>query len=240
MNPVKDYLYAAILCLGKAYPFVTSSIKMKWRYVFLHFLLVFCLLFIPIFSLVIRTQPDQLYSRLFSQDFTNPNFEYHHSEPFNADKINKITPVIYFFNDFVVYADDNIILSAPAEFFDVNESSFAEIFGMLAVYNLYIPTFLLPLLLYACLILLVLQLFFYFLAAVFLGIFRMTSSSFDFGEKTKIAVMSSLPPALLGAAFGFFLPAVHIFLFQMVNLLLLFYLSRKFDKKEKELLLANN
>ena len=236
----KDYLYAAALCLGKPHPFISLAVRIKWRYAILHFMLIVSLLFVPIFVLVVRTQPDQLYERMFSQNLEGAVIERHDTESFSPEKISSFRPVIYAFGDLVVYADPNIVLSAPSELFGDGELSrpFREVFGMIAVYNMYIPQFLLPMLAIAFLILLILQLFFCLVSAAALGAFRMASTRFDFGEKAKIAVMSSLLPALTGAAVGLVLPAVHIILYQMVNLLLLFFLSKRYDKKERELLLS--
>ncbi|MCL2035413.1 MAG: hypothetical protein FWG94_11895 [Oscillospiraceae bacterium] len=236
----KDYLYAAALCLGKPYPFIVLASRIKRRYVILHFMLIFCLLFIPVFTLAVRTQPDQLYTRAFSQGFENAAIIYYNTERFSPEKTTYGRPAVYVFDDFVVYTDPNITLSAPAEFFVSGELSrpFGEVFSMIAVYNMYIPRFLLPILMIAFFILLVLQLFFYLMSAFFLGISRMASTRFDFGERVRIVIMSSLFPALISMAVGFILPAVHIVLFQMVNLLMLFYLSKRYDKKERELFLT--
>ncbi|MCL1819158.1 MAG: hypothetical protein FWG36_00720 [Oscillospiraceae bacterium] len=211
---------------------------MKKRYAFIHFLLIFCLLFIPIFILVLRTQPDELYTRIFFQDFENAVIEDYQTERYSKEVVTNVRPVIYVFSDFVVYADSNMVLSAPSEFFDELPHPFGEVFSMIAVYNMYIPQFLLPLLMIAFFILLVLQLFFYLISAAFLGVARLASTRFTFGGRVKTVIMSSLFPALLCAGIGFILPTVHIVLFQMLNLLLLFYLSKKYDRKERELLLS--
>jgi len=209
--------------------FFESAISIKRSYVVFHFMLVFCFLFIPIFALVVRTQPDELYSRMFSQNFDDAVILHQNQEIFSPEKISQNQPLIYVFADFIVYADSNIVLTAPSEFFspETLHGSFGEVFSMIAMYNMYITSFLLPLLAIAFFILLILQIFFYFMSALFLGIFRLASTSFDFGKKIKIVILSSLFPALLSAAAGFVLPAVHIILFQMINLLLLYFLSKK-------------
>ena len=227
----KNYLYTATLCFGKPQLFFESAISTKRIYVVLHFIIVFCLLFIPIFAMVVRTQPDQLYTRMFSQNFDEAVILQHEWEIFSPEKISQNQPVIYVFTDFIVYADSNIVLTAPSEFFtsEALHGSFGEVFSMVSMYNMYITSFLLPLLAIAFFILLVLQFFFYLMSALFLGIFRMASSKIDFGKRVKIVILSSLFLALISAAAGFFLPAVHIILFQMVNLLLLYVLSKRVD-----------
>jgi len=237
-----NYLHTAALSLGKLYTFIVSSIHMKRRYVILHFMLVFCLLFIPIFTLIVRTQPSELYMRVFSQDFENATVVYHNQEYFSLEKLTDAQPMVHVFDDFVVYADTNIVLSAPSKFFVSGELSqpFGEVFGMIAVYNLYIPHFLLPMILIAFVVLLAIQTFFYLISAAFLGLSRLASTNFSFNERVKIVIMSSLFPALLCTAVGFVIPAVHIALFQMVNLLLLFYISKRFDKTERDFLLSED
>jgi len=238
----KSYLYTAALCFWKPQLFFESAISTKRSYVILHFLLVFCLLYIPIFSVAVRSQPDELYARMFSQDFDDAVFLNYGQETFSPEKINQDQPVIYFFADFTIYADSNIVLSAPSEFFtelfphetlqgsyDRTRPAFGEVFSMIAMYNMYITSFLLPLLAIAFFVLLVLQLFFYIMSVLFLGIFRLASSKIDFGNRVKIVILSSLFPALISMAAGFFLPAVHIILFQMLNLLLMYILSKKVD-----------
>ncbi|MCL2004261.1 MAG: hypothetical protein FWG72_09715 [Oscillospiraceae bacterium] len=210
---------------------------MKRRTVIAHFLLIVCLLYVPVFALVVRTQPAQLYTRLFSQSFEGAAVEYKNTGSFSPEEMDYGQPGILVFGDFVVYADSHIVLSAPAEYFSAGELSrpFEEVFGMIAVYNMYIPQILLPLLSIALLILLVLQLFFCLMSAAFLKTFRLVSKQFQFGENVKIAIMSSSLPALISAAVGFILPAVHIVLFQMATLLVLFSLPKRYDKKEREL-----
>ena len=235
MNP-KDYTYTALLFFWKPYQFIKTAKSIKWRYVILHFILVSILLYIPVFALVVRTQPDQLYSRVYSVDFESAEIRMSASEDFNANLVDNIRPAIYVFKDVVVYIDPMLALSAPAEFFGPAKLAlpFGEIFSMIAVYNLYIVQFLLPMLLIALFVMFVLQLLFYLVFAAFLGLYRLHSTKFPFRENVKIVIMSSLFPALLCTALGFILPAVHIIIFQMVNILLLFYFSKKYDAEEKD------
>ena len=235
----RDYLYAAVLCLGRPYDYINTAKSIKWRHVLLHFMLIFCLLFIPVFTQVARTPPDQIYARMYGLDFENAAVRPYPAENFSAERLDESRPAIYIFDDFTAYVYGGVALSAPSSFFGPDELSrpFGEVFSMLAVYNLYIPQFLLPLLLAVFLILLALQLFFYVTSALFLGLVRLSSRGFPFGERIRIVVLSSLAPSLPCMAAGFFLPAVHIILFQMLNLLLLFHLSKRYDKKERELYL---
>ncbi|MCL2820308.1 MAG: hypothetical protein FWD38_05695 [Oscillospiraceae bacterium] len=236
MNP-KEYIYTAVLFKWKPYEFINAARNIKWRYVILHFVLISCLLYLPLFFHIVRTQPDELYSRVYSGSFENAQILYFQSEDFNSDVIDNTLPAIYVFRDVIVYADPLLALSAPSEFFGPAELAlpFGEIFSMLAVYNLYIPQFLLPMLLIAFGVMFVLQFFFYLVFAAFFGLYRMASTRFPFRDNVKITIMSSFFPALICTALGFILPAVHIILFQLINILILFYFSKRYDKREKEL-----
>ena len=238
----KDYTYTALLFFWKPYEFINTAKSIKWRYVVLHFILVSILMYVPVFALVSRTQPDQLYSRVYSVDFEGAELREFLHEDFNAGTVDNTHPTIYVFKDVVVYVDPILALSAPKEFFGPAELAlpFGEIFSMIAVYNLYIVHFLLPMLVIALLVSLVLQVLFYLVFAAFLGFYRLQSTKFPFRENVKIVIMSSLFPALLCTALGFILPAVHIIIFQMVNILLLFYFSKKYDTKEKEFITSES
>jgi len=167
MNP-KDYANTALLFMGKPYQFINTARIIKWRYLFLHFILVSILMYIPVFALVIRTQPDQLYSRVFSVELENAKVLFHPEVDFDPALVDDTEPMIYVFNDVAVYIDPMLALSAPAEFFGPAElsRSFGEIFSMIAVYNLYIPQFLLPMLLIALFVLLILQIVFYLILLI--------------------------------------------------------------------------
>lgn len=226
--------------MGKPYLFFKLAVSIKKRYVFFHFIVISCLLSIPIFVLLISAQPDQLYQRMFPVSMEHAVIEYYDTEYGMPQEIADGWFGVYVFDDLVIYADSNIVLSAPREFFISGELSrpIGEIFSMIAVYNMYIPHFLLPLIIVALVILFVLQLFFYLFSAAFLGLSRLASTRFGYGKRAKIVVMGSLIPALICVAVGFFLPAVHIVLFQIINLLLMFHLSKRYDKDEREHLLA--
>ncbi|MEG2404353.1 MAG: hypothetical protein RSC01_05475 [Oscillospiraceae bacterium] len=235
----KEYLKASSLCFGKAYDFFNLAVCIKWRYIFFHFMLILCLLFIPLFVSSIKTQPDQLYERMLSLSFDNANINYCKNEKFSSETINNNSNTIFVFKDYTVYSDASFLLSAPTNlvFDSEQEYSFREAFSRIAMYNMYIPQVLLPVLLIAFFITFILQLFFYLISAIAIGVFRLTATRFEFSKKVKIVILSSLFPALLSMILGLFLPAVHIVVFQLLNLLLIFFLFRKSDKKHQEELL---
>jgi len=238
----KEYLYTAVVCFGRVIDFFGLAAGIRLRYVIVHFLVIVSLLFIPIFALVVRTQPDQLYERMFSQSFEDARVEYRDSEEFAAEKIDTGQPGIYVFNDYIAYADSNIVLAAPGELFALDDISleFGEIFSMIAMYNMYLTQFMLPVLMIALAVLLILHLFFCLLSALFLWALRLTSKPFSFGKIIKISIMSAFPAALISVIFGLMLPAVHIILFQMLTLLTLLLISKKHDKIEKEMVKEND
>ena len=237
---LKKYIYATVICLGNWHKFFELSIGMKWRYIFLHFILIVCLLFFPVSFTIVKTQPDALYTRMFSQNFESSSINIYNDDNYSQNRINSSEPAIYVFGDLVVYSDSLLVISAPSEFFDSETLAkpFGEVFSMIAVYNMYIPQFLLPLLIIAFIVLLAIQVFFYILCAIFLGTYRMMSKQFTFFKNIKIVIMGSFFPSILCVFIGFILPAIHIILFQMINLFLIFFISKKYDKKERELLIC--
>lgn len=88
-------------------------------------------------------------------------------------------------------------------------------------------------LLLAFILVLVLQLVFYALAAVFMGLHRMNSTHFSFRERLSIFIMSSTLPVFGSALLGLFVPALHIVVFYFAEILIGFALSRAYDKAEK-------
>ena len=238
---VNDYLYTAALSLGKSYSFIETARIMKKRYVLVHFLLMLAILYIPVFFIIVRTQPSEMYQRVFALRFEEarikPFLHTSFSPEFLLDLPSEHT-VIFVFDDLVVFSDSGTTMYAPTRFFNIDEMTytFDEMFSMIAMYNMYIAHLLIPMLMFSLFVMLVLKVFFYIVTAYFLGAFRILSSiKFSFGERTKISIMSSLPIVLLCAVAGFLVPIVHIILFQLLNLLLLFMLSKKYDRKELEI-----
>jgi len=224
--------------MGKPYSFIESARAMKGRYVLIHFIFILALLFMPVFVIVIRTQPHEMYQRVFSLNFGEAGFEMRQDTGFAPEHLQADITAIYVFEDLVVFHDASMTLYAPSGFFDIETMpySFEEMFSMIAMYNMYIPHLLIPMIMFSMFVVLVLKGFFYIVTAYFLGAFRAASTYFGFGERFKIAVMSSLPVAIVCVVVGFLVPVVHIILFQMLNLLVLFYIAKRYDNKDKEML----
>lgn len=233
----KDFLFCMTHCIRKPFAFANRANAMKWKYVILQFLMILCLLYIPLFVSIIRTQPAQLYERLFSEEFDGLHTLSCHGELFSGDLSAVDKPVIYIFDDSVVYADDRITLAAPKELiFPAGDQTytFQEVFGMVAVYNGYIPRLLIPILSSVFAVVCILQILFYIMSACALGLYRMSSSKFSFAARSKISIMASSAPAMIGFVFGFLIPGVHIILFQLLCLLVLFTVSKRYDAAEKQ------
>ena len=226
-----DYFRAAFLYYGRHYRFVESSKNMSWRFVALHFALVTGIVFIPIIYLLFSTQPYDMYARVFGVNFDD-------MEIFLSGTLDEIRRGFTVVDGYVIFHEANILLHAPAFFFDVENMPYTtrELFSKIAMYNMYITEFLLPLTLVAIVVLAVLQVFFIAVSAYFLGAYRLKSSNFSYGERVKIVILSLLPMAFACAAVGFFLPAVHVILFQMLSLPVIFYISKRYDLREKEML----
>lgn len=88
-------------------------------------------------------------------------------------------------------------------------------------------------LLTAFILVLVLNLVFYALAAVFMGLHRMNSTRFSFRERLSIFIISSTLPVIGSSVLGLFVPALHIVVFYFAEILTGFALSNAYDKAEK-------
>jgi hypothetical protein len=99
-------------------------------------------------------------------------------------------------------------------------SGSAEDFNFLMYQNAYGRTILLPVIGGAFVLVLVLQIGFYVLAALGLGLQRMTLSPLSFRNRLGLLLFSSTPAALLTALFGLWLPTVHIVVFYLAVIIL--------------------
>lgn len=233
----KEFFFSITHCLREPFAFMISAQKTKWRYILFQFFVVLCLLYMPLFVSIIRTQPAQLYERLFSEQFDGLTIQEVHGQYFYGELPESSEPSIRVFDNSVVYADSRLTITAPSELIfpaGAQSRSFQEVFGMIAVYNGYIPSFLLPILIGVCATICVLQILFYIMSASALGVYRMASSRFAFGARIKISVMGSAIPATVSSILGFLLPGVHIIVFQISCLLVIFLTSKRYDTMEKQ------
>jgi hypothetical protein len=91
-----------------------------------------------------------------------------------------------------------------------------------------------PLLCMVYFFLLVIQAVVYLLAAWFLGFSRWVSSYLSFRDRLGIFILSSTVPVAAAALFGFLLPTVHIIVFYLAEILLGFFISKKYDEPPRE------
>ena len=221
----------------KANNFIDSAKQKSTRYVLAYFVLVLTMLFLPVFWVLIHTQPYEMYQRVFSLNFQEAEIKMLLETPFFVEPIMYDQVAIYVFNDYLAFSDGSLLMLAPVHFFNIAEMhySFEELFSKIAMYNLYIPHLLVPMLLLSFFVLFVLHLFFSIVTAYFLGVLRLHAIKFEFGERLKIIILCSVPVASICTIIGFFIPIVHIIFFQMINLIVIFWLLKKYDEREKKL-----
>lgn len=234
----KNILFSILQCVKKSYYFISYVKNMKWRYIGCQFFLTLCLCYIPLVVFIIRTQPAEMYERLFSEDFSAASIYRLEDLNFSEDRLVQGKTAIYFFRDSIVYNDQRITLSIPQSSYPLakTEYSFNEIFGIIAVYNEYITRILLPILVSFFLIVGILHIIFFIFVAGGINTFRATSTGFSFGTAFKIAVMASLKPAIVSAFLGLIIPVVHLVVFQIIEILLVFRCLKRYDKEERKLL----
>jgi hypothetical protein len=98
----------------------------------------------------------------------------------------------------------------------------AEDFNLLMYQNAYGRNILLPVLAGAFVLVLVLQIGFYTLSALGVGLQRMTLSYLSFRNRLALLLFSSTPAALLASLFGLWLPTVHIVVFYLAVIIISF------------------
>jgi hypothetical protein len=90
-----------------------------------------------------------------------------------------------------------------------------EDFNILMYQNAYGRRIILPLLVMAFVLVVILQFVFYLLAALGLGLQRLSLSYLSFRERLGLLLFSSTGAALLAAVFGMLLPTVHIVVYYL-------------------------
>jgi hypothetical protein len=101
-----------------------------------------------------------------------------------------------------------------------------EDFNTLMYQNAYGRKILLPILGMAFALVLILQAVFYVLAALGLGLQRLSLSYLSFKERLGLLLFSSTGAAFLAALFGLWLPAVHIVVFYLAVIAISFRRSK--------------
>jgi hypothetical protein len=89
----------------------------------------------------------------------------------------------------------------------------------------------LPMLAFAFMLIVISQAVFYTCATFFLGLDRMTSSHLVYRDRLGILIFSSTLPAAASALIGLWLPAVHLVVFYLAEIILAFAISRPRDEE---------
>jgi hypothetical protein len=101
-----------------------------------------------------------------------------------------------------------------------------EDFNILMYQNAYGRKIVLPILVMAFVLVLILQLVFYVLAALGLGLQRLSLSYLSFKDRLGLLLFSSTGAAFLAALFGLWLPTVHIVVFYLAVIAISFRRSK--------------
>jgi len=130
---------------------------------------------------------------------------------------------LVFTPEYVQYADAQTQLILPAAdlpVWVVEEAAFEEMFDRLALYNGYYQRFLFPALAMRLLIVLAMVLVYYIGIGYAMGITRLDIHRLPFKTRLKCLIVSSYPPAMLCFPIGLLMPMMHLFLFQLLAMLL--------------------
>jgi hypothetical protein len=207
---MRDYVIAAVLENGKLRCFVPLVRKLKAGFIVFHFMVITLALNFPVMFAIARLDPWEFYSRLYGDGFAaaldKSGFS---SLPGSASLPSGVSAG-------AAAGGEEAVLS-------FNGAMYAGGYGRQVI---------LPMLAFSLLLILILQLVFYLLAAFFLGLSRMTSSALPYRDRFGIFVFSSTLPAIGSAVLGLWLPTVHLVVFYFAEIILAFAVSRAYDEEE--------
>jgi hypothetical protein len=213
---MKDYALAAALGNGKLGRFVPLTRKVKGGFIAFHFIVVSLALNFPVMFAIGRLPPWEFYSRLYGVGFAaaleQSGFSLSGAAPLAAG------------------ASGEAAVSGAASGGDVPAGE--EAFNGALYSGGYGRRVMLPMLAFAFMLVLIIQLVFYLLAAVFLGLSRMNSTALSFRDRFGILVLSSTLPAAGSAILGLWLPTVHLVVFYFAEIILAFAVSRTWDEDQ--------
>jgi hypothetical protein len=175
----------------------------------LHFFIIALALNFPVMFSLARLEPYDFYSRLYGAQLS----ELLPAEVFRAETApaGPGNPA----------GLENVEILADTEAAgDFNAALYAGGYGRRVM---------IPLLAFAFMLILILQIVFYALAVLLLGAACMTGSSLSFRARSGILIFSSTLPALAAAILGFWLPAVHLVVFYLAEIILAFAVLRARD-----------
>lgn len=271
---LKDYIFSVALGFGDFYQFVKKVENLKKRFSVLQFIFITFILYLPLFYSIIKIDPNELYSRLYSISFDTDlklddlgvellNYEEYTVVPtdlipgilvkneLSEEELNSLESDALeaheiwfcFTKEYIIILANNNRLAISSDAFSIDRimsNTIGTLFNDVAVNNQYYTSLLMPVLLMLFIVLIVLQLFFYIMLTVLLGTYRMNSKKFSFLLRFKLLLIASSAPALISTLIGFVIPALHIIIFELVVIMFVMFISRKYDKKEKELFLCED
>ncbi len=139
-------------------------------------------------------------------------------------------PTFGFTRHYLTYADAHTRLIMPVDSLPawaIEERDFRELFDRLALYNGYFGRFLAPTVLLCMAIIGVMLLLFYFGIGYLMGLTRMRTHSVAYRLRVKSLLIGSAVPAALCFPIGLIMPVMHIFLFQLLAVLLGYAVLRR-------------
>ncbi|MDR0452860.1 MAG: hypothetical protein LBH15_07440 [Treponema sp.] len=208
---MKDYVVAAALGNGSFRRFIPLSRRVKGGFVAFHFLVIGLALNFPVMFAIGRLSPWEFYSRLYGTGF---------AAALDASGFG-LSPDS---GSGAVFPGDAAFPAGAAGETDVRN------FNGVMYGNGYGRRVMLPALFFTFMLILIIQIVFYLLASVFLGLSRMGSSALSFRDRFGILVLSSTFPAVATALLGLWLPTVHLVVFYFAEIILAFAISRACDE----------
>jgi hypothetical protein len=172
--------------------------EMNTARIVLHFMLLAVALNFPVMLAIVRLEPFELYSRLYGANFT-------------AMLPDELGTFLLDENGDVINRGDS----------DAGDTVIDE-FNLLMLQNEFGKKVVLPLTGMAFVLVLVLQIGFYFFAALCLGLQRMVTTKLSFRDRMGFLIFSSTLPASLAVLFGLWMPTVHLLVFYFAVILMSF------------------
>jgi len=121
--------------------------------------------------------------------------------------------------EYIFYQDSNAMLAVPTRLVPVwvlEEMDFMELFNHLALYNRYFSSVVAPVFVLVFFVIFISQLLIYVAAVWLFGQWQKLSGNMTIRERFAVCTFASVPAVILGVAFGFFLPIMHLLIFQLL------------------------
>ena len=131
----------------------------------------------------------------------------------------------------IFYSDENTVMTVPVNLVPawvLQEMNLAEVFNHLALYNSYFAGIVMPVFLLVFIVFFMSQAMLTVAAIWLFGQWRKFLGSMTVKERFSVITFASVPSGVLGAAAGFFLPVIHIFIFQLVTIYISYMAMKEF------------